>query len=192
MKSSWETINLTNWQTNQGSRNPTSGTIVASHRTWRHFDTSGDVEYTFVVARGHSFGGTDSEETDNLWRAHLLTDCLPACLHSGTSTPARAVRTTPSLVWPSSELDFSYWQRRTPRFAAAITGDQVAAAASASGLCSCLVYIAQMLRICTMSRGTVSETSCVRKYTPRHSANMPLIKQFQRLHQKTYVELNRS
>lgn len=127
-------------------------------------------------ARSLSAATTASEQTTCDAHTYWLT----ACLHSGTpTTPARAVRTTPGLAWPSSELEFYYWQRRTPRFAAAITGDQVAEAA-ASGLCSSLVYIAQMLWICTMSRAAVFETSCL-----RHCANMPLIKQFRRLRQET-------
>lgn len=184
MKNLWETINLTNWQTTQAARTPTNPTT-----SWRRTER----EDTLLTRMATSnvppswravtvSAATASEQTTCDAHTYWLT----ACLHSGTpTTPARAVRTTPGLAWPSSELEFYYWQRRTPRFAAAITGDQVAEAA-ASGLCSSTVYIAQMIWICTMSRAAVFDIFCL-----RNGANMPLIKQFQRLRQETCVELNR-
>jgi len=185
MKNLRETINLTNWQTTQEARTTTNPATL-----WR-LTESDDTLLTRIAmsnvppswrAVTVSAAKTASEQTTCDAHTYWLT----ACLHSGSpTTPARAVRTTPGLAWPSSELEFYYWQRRTPRFAAAITGDQVAEAA-ASGLCSSLVYVAQMLWICTMSRAAVFETSCL-----RHCANMPLIKQFQWLRQETYVEPNR-
>lgn len=185
MKNLRETINLTNWQTTQGARTPTNPATL-----WRRTE-SDDTLLTRIATstvppswRAVTVSAVTTASEQTTCDAH--TYWLTACLHSGTpTTPARAVRTTPGLAWPSSELEFYYWQRRTPRFAAAITGDQVAEAA-ASGLCSSLVYIAQMLWICIMSRAAVFETSC-----PPHCANMPLIKQSQRLRQETYVEPNR-
>lgn len=184
MKNLWETINLTNWQTTQGVRTPTNPATL-----WRRTECEDTLLTRMATSKAppswravNVSAATAREQTTCDAHTYWLT----ACLHSGTpTTPARAVRTTPGLAWPSSELEFYYWQRRTPRFAAAITGDQVAEAA-ASGLCSSLVYIAQMLWICTMSRAAVFETSCL-----WHGANTPLIKQFQRLRQQTYVLLNR-